>query len=224
MDHSFWLKRWKNADTGFHRADAHPMLKAHWSELKLQKGSQVFVPLCGKSSDMTWLAGQGHEVIGAELSAIAIDTFFDGLNLSPKVQTEGDLTQKSAGPFSLWEGDVLNLTPSHVGTLSAVYDRAALVALPPPMQTQYALLLAQLMPAGSKLFLISLCYDQKEIDGPPFSISTDTIERLFSQHFDIACRTSNSDALDESENLKKRGLSSLTESLYILTRRDDWKA
>jgi len=223
MEHSFWLKRWQDADTGFHRANVHPMLEAHWAEMKHAKGSLVFVPLCGRSSDMVWLAEQGHNVVGAELSSLAIDSFFDGLNLTPTVQDNTGLTLKTAGPFKLWEGDVLELTRSDVGAIAAVYDRAALVALPPDIQTSYAKLLTQLMPAGSQIFLISLCYDQKEMNGPPFSISEEKIERLFAKHFEITCRTTNSDALDDSQNLKQRGLTTLTESLYILTRRHEIK-
>lgn len=195
------------------------MLKAHWSELELTNGSHVFVPLCGKSSDMIWLAEQGHHVVGAELSSVAIDSFFDGLNLTPNVKYNNGLTLKSADRFSLWESDVLKLTRRDIGKIAAVYDRAALVALPPDMQAQYANLLTHLMPAGSQLFLISLDYDPKEIKGPPFAISDDKITKLFSQHFEITCRTINSAALDESQNLKERGLTALTESLYVLTRR-----
>ena len=218
MEHSFWLKRWQDAETGFHRAEAHPMLKAHWSELSLAKESLVFVPLCGKSSDMIWLAEQGHQVVGADLSSIAIDSFFDGLSLTPRVQTSSGLVLKSAGPFSLWQGDVLELTRRDVGAITAVYDRAALVALPPEMRAHYVNLLTHLMPVGSQLFLVSLHYDPNEMDGPPFSISDETIEQLFAENFEIMCRDRKSDALDESQNLKKRGLTSLTESLYILTR------
>lgn len=219
MEHSFWLKRWQDADTGFHRTNAHPYLVDYWPELALAEGSRIFVPLCGKSSDMVWLAEQGHHVIGAELSPIAIDDFFAGLSLSPTVKNTPQFVSKSAGPYCLWQGDALALTRHDIGEIAAVYDRAALVALPSNMRNAYADVLADLLPAGAYLFLINLSYDPSEMDGPPFSISDGDIETLFAQNFEITCRIRNSDALIESQNLKERGLTSLTESLYLLKRR-----
>ncbi len=219
MDQNFWLKRWEDAETGFHRAKPHPLLAAHWSELNLAKESQVFVPLCGKSSDMIWLAERGHKVVGAELSPIAVDGFFADLDLTPKVENNTGLELKTAGPYRIWQSDVLELTRCDVGEIDSIYDRAALVALPPDMQANYAHLLTHLLSVGGQLFLVSLSYDQNEMKGPPFSISNETIQRLFAKHFEIVHRTTNSDALGESQNLKERGLTALTESLYILTRR-----
>lgn len=53
------------------------------SSLDLAQGSRVFVPLCGKSLDMIWLAQQGHEVIGVELSPVAVEDFFRENGLNP---------------------------------------------------------------------------------------------------------------------------------------------
>lgn len=219
MDHAFWLKRWQNAETGFHRSEAHAFLTSYWSELALPKASRVFVPLCGKSSDMIWLAKQGHHVVGAELSPVAVDGFFEDLSLTSNKQTQGGLVSKTAGPYELWQGDVFELTRQDVGNIAAIYDRAALVALPSDLQVQYANLLTDLLPVGGHIFLVSLSYSPSEMKGPPFSISTAVVEKLFSAHYDIVCRTRNSDALNDSQNLKQRGLTALTEILYLLTRR-----
>lgn len=219
MDATFWQNRWKNSDTGFHRSEAHPLLTQHWPGLRLTKGSTVFVPLCGKSFDMVWLAEQGHQVAGSELSAIAIDDFFAGQNLEPVNRSQGALIEKSAGPYRLWQGDVFELTRQDVGDIQAVYDRAAIVALPPDSQRRYAKLLAALMPPSAHLFLISLSYDQSEMDGPPFSTPANTITQLFSTEFDIVHAEHNDNALAGSKNLEQRGLTQLTESLYVLKRR-----
>lgn len=219
MDQNFWLKRWKDAETGFHRGKPHPMLVKHWPRLALAKGCPVFVPLCGKSTDMIWLAERGHPVIGAELSAIAIDGFFDGLNLTASSEHTKKMEVKSAGDYRIFQGDILALTPQDVGDIGAIYDRAALVALPPEMQGDYVDVLTRLLAPGGQVFLVNLTYDQMEMNGPPFSISAATVAQLFSNAFDIECREKNDNALVESQNLKERGLTSLTESLDIMTRR-----
>ena len=60
MDPSFWHDRWENQDIGFHQADIDALLPAYWPRLELASDAPVFVPLCGKSLDMVWLAQQGH--------------------------------------------------------------------------------------------------------------------------------------------------------------------
>ena len=71
MEHRFWHKKWETNELGFHQDDFNPVLVRHWAGLDIPGGSKVFVPMCGKSKDMLWLAGQGYDVIGVELSEIA---------------------------------------------------------------------------------------------------------------------------------------------------------
>ena len=131
MDPSFWHDRWENQDIGFHQADIHALLPAYWPRLELASDAPVFVPLCGKSLDMVWLAQQGHRVIGAELSQRAIDDFFAERGLAPTTRASGSFTVKSAGPYELWCGDFFDLPREAVAGVAGVYDRAALIALPP---------------------------------------------------------------------------------------------
>ena len=87
MQPEFWQKRWADNQIGFHQAQISPYLQRHWSQLNLADNAQVLVPLCGKSLDMLWLAGQGHRVLGVELSRKAAEDFFmhdDGATLSRK--------------------------------------------------------------------------------------------------------------------------------------------
>ena len=76
MDTDYWRERWARSETGFHQKEINPHLQRFWSALNLAPGSRVFVPLCGKSRDMLWLRGQGHEVVGVEISPLAVEAFF----------------------------------------------------------------------------------------------------------------------------------------------------
>lgn len=218
LNPEFWLKRWQDADTGFHRDRPQALLVEHWHRMTLTRTDKVLVPLCGRSSDMVWLAKQGHTVIGSELSPIAVDQFFKDIGHTPDVEQFDSLTRKSSGPFEIWQGDLFQLNTDLVGQVDAIYDRAALVALPPNTQKLYATLLSSLLKPDGKLFLISLDYDPNEMDGPPFSTSPETINDLFQDSFDVELIATNPDALDDSENLKKRGLTALNETLSILTK------
>ena len=61
MDKSFWIDSWEKNQTRFHQASANEQLVAHINQLALAPGDTVFVPLCGKSLDMLWLAEQGFD-------------------------------------------------------------------------------------------------------------------------------------------------------------------
>jgi thiopurine S-methyltransferase len=72
METEYWLKRWREGRTGWHRPEVMPLLEQHWAALDVPRGSRVLVPLCGKSVDMLWLAQQGMRVLGIDVSPIAI--------------------------------------------------------------------------------------------------------------------------------------------------------
>jgi len=220
MQHQFWIERWENSEIGFHQPDVHDYLATHWPALKLPGGSAVLVPLCGKSHDMVWIAGLGHRVIGVELSPIAVDAFFAERELKPTVETIGSFTVKSAGPYQLWCGDLFELPKEAVSQVAAVYDRAALVAFPPEMQSAYAKKLVEVVPAAAPIFLVTLSYPQGEIKGPPFSTALMEVASLFGASHRIALVESR-DGLEQSQNLKERGVSRLEEALYILRRNSD---
>ena len=89
MEKDFWLERWERKETGFHQNEVNPYLRQHWQELHLARDSVVFVPLCGKSRDMLWLRKQGHRVLGVELSAIAVQAFFNLGGISRTIPMTG---------------------------------------------------------------------------------------------------------------------------------------
>ena len=76
LEKEFWLERWRTNQIGFHQTDFNARLMQHWPTLGVPNDARVFVPLCGKSRDMLWLAQQGHPVLGVELSPTAVEAFF----------------------------------------------------------------------------------------------------------------------------------------------------
>ncbi|MCC7254095.1 thiopurine S-methyltransferase [Hyphomicrobium sp.] len=215
MTPDFWIERWQKGEIGFHQAAGNDLLQKHWSSLGAAPGSTVFVPLCGKSLDMVWLAGQGHRVIGVELSPLAVDDFFRELGVEADTRTAGALVVRTAGPITIWCGDIFDLPAEVVREVGAVYDRAALVAFPPSLQARYAQRLADILPAGVPTLLVSLAYPQEEMSGPPFSTPLARVAELFGKTHDISLYESR-DGLAQSPNLRERGLSALEEAAYVL--------
>ncbi|WP_459558458.1 thiopurine S-methyltransferase [Lacunimicrobium album] len=184
MQPEFWHERWQRKETAFHEGTPNPFLVEHFAKLNLSPGSRVFVPLCGRTVDIHWLLSQGAQVAGAELSQLAIDQLFSDLGQSPIITPTGDLLQYSAPNIDIFVGNIFSLTPSLLGHIDAIYDRAALVALPQPIRDQYTTHLKALTSTAPQL-LITFEYDQSQIDGPPFSINADEVQHHYASSYDI---------------------------------------
>ncbi len=185
MEPEFWLERWEKKEIGFHQADINRFLEQYWSTLELAKDSSVFVPLCGKSKDMRWLAQQGYRVLGIEVCETAVQEFFEEWDVQPSREHKGSFTRYSANNIEILVGDFFALTAEDLKAVAGVYDRAALVALPPDMRCNYVNMLAELLPAKTQTLLISFEYRLDARKGPPFSIDKDAVKSLFAEKCQI---------------------------------------
>jgi len=184
MKTDFWLQRWQNNEIGFHQRKANPLLVTYFENLGLEEDTRVFVPLCGKTLDIPWLLSRGHRVAGVELSELAVGQLFEELGVAPRVSEAGRLKRYAAEDIDIFVGDIFDLTADVLGPIDAVYDRAALVALPETMRQQYTRHLMTI--TGKALqFLITFEYDQSRMDGPPFSVSNDEMQRLYENHYQV---------------------------------------
>jgi thiopurine S-methyltransferase len=156
QDNHLWLEFWRDQRTDFHQSAVNPLLSRFWPGLGLAHGSRVFVPLCGKSLDMLWLAQQGHEVFGVELSPVAVEDFFRENDLHPLKRQLGAFTLWKAGRLSILCGDYFALTRSDVGHFDTVYDRAALTALPENIRSLYVAQLQRLVSDTAMVFLLTV--------------------------------------------------------------------
>lgn len=215
MDPQFWLEKWESQQIGFHLDDAHPLLTRHWPTLSIADGGPVLVPLCGKSLDLVYLRQLGHPVIGVELSPLAVQQFFAEQNLSPSLSKVGDLDAWSAAGITLIQGDFFALRREELPDIAAVYDRAALIAMPPERQPAYAAQLMSLAPDTAPLLLITLDYSPDEMRGPPFATPAEQVVTLFGSRYRIDSLET-SDALADNPGLAARGLSALTETAWAL--------
>ena len=184
MDKAFWHHKWQTNEIGFHQADFNPHMVKHFSALQLQPGHRVFVPLCGKTRDIHWLLAQGFHVLGVELSEIAVQQLFADLCLRPQIEDQETVRRYSAMGIDVFVGDFFALSGDHLGAVQAVYDRAALVALPAPMREQYTAHL-QTITAGASQLLVTFSYDQNALPGPPFCVPADEVARHYGNGYSI---------------------------------------
>ncbi len=214
MTPEFWHQRWRAGQIGFHQQEIHVYLKRYWPALKLGGDERVFVPLCGKSLDMLWLAEQGHRVIGVELSEKAVADFFAENHLQAVRSEEGPFVRWRCDEIELLQGDFFQLAPQHLGSYQAIYDRASLIALPPTMRVDYVHHMVSLCTDGLRGLLVTLEYDQARMDGPPFSVEGKEVERLLGSRFPLK-ELEGIDILQEEERFRQKGLTRLVERAYL---------
>ena len=207
MESKFWQQRWQEGRIGFHKSDVNPELIKYFSNLALPTGSRVLVPLCGKSIDMVWLACAGYDVVGIELVESAVQAFFAEQNITPTIteltsaadkstlkRYQGQLTGQT---ITLWAADIFALSTIDI---DAIYDRAALIALPANMRADYSTHIVKLSNNAPQL-LITLNYDQSKKDGPPFSINQQQLHQYYSADYKIVELASNSSTLNAASEI-----------------------
>ncbi|AFO46361.1 MULTISPECIES: thiopurine S-methyltransferase [Pseudomonas] len=216
MEPAFWQQRWADNQIGFHQAQVNPYLQTYWPQLQLAPGSRVLVPLCGKSLDLAWLAGQGHRVLGVELSRRAVEDFFREHGLEAEVRQQGAFEVWRSGDVQLWCGDFFALRAEDVAGCVGLYDRAAVIALPVQMRARYMQLLSGLLPTSCRGLVVTLDYDQSLLAGPPFSVRDEELRQGFAgwqvEQLEAV------EVIEESPKFVQAGASSLLERVYQVSR------
>ena len=217
MQPEFWLERWRTGQIGFHQSAVDRHLQAYWPRLNLPADYRVLVPLCGKSLDLLWLGERGHDVIGAELSAVAVEAFCLEHGIPARRRALGGFDVFEVERLTLFRGDFLELTPALLGNVSAVYDRASLISWTPSLQPAYVNHVTALTRPGTETLLIAVEYPGNQMKGPPFPVTGDDIKRLYGHHHSIE-QLGRHEILELEPRLKARGLTELHEVCYRLTR------
>ena len=218
MDPEFWHDRWRENRIGFHQQEFNTHLTQYWRKLGLSPGQGVFVPLCGKSHDLTWLDQQGHPVLGVEISEVAVKAYFEENGLQAQQQHKDHCSLWYKDALKIICGDFFDLKPADLQDVKGVYDRASLIALPIEYRQRYVQHLVTLLEKEVNILLVTLEYPQAEMQGPPFSVTESEIEMLYHQYFNIE-KVYDQDILnmDENARFKSQGLTQMSEKVYLLT-------
>ena len=216
MDDINWRSHWENNNIGFHLDQTNPMLIKHWPKIHATTKEMVFVPLCGKSLDMIELHKQGYFVLGSELCEIAVEAFFTEQNLKHSKHRAGKHEYWSSERITIIQGDFFTLA-DETTPAKFVYDRAALVALPPDKQEAYVKQLLRIAPNVEQILLITVEYDAAAASAPPFRVSPDRVKALYSEDFEIdLIETRNT---KPSPQKQAQGLKVITEHVFKLDRK-----
>ena len=217
VDHQHWHDRWREDRIGFHETTVNPHLQTYLPAFSLPAGSRIFVPLCGKALDLAWLSDQGCEVLGIELSRIALEAFFAEQERDYSCTDTDRFRIYRSGNLTLLEGDFFDLRADDLQGCALTYDRAALIAMESPDRPAYYEHMRSVLPSDSGMLLITLEYDQGEMRGPPFAVPEAEVRDHYSAEFSIRSLERNS-IIDERPRWRKVGLSALEEVVFRLDR------
>lgn len=212
MEPNFWHRRWQKNEIGFHENDGSGLLKHYFDEWSLSAGSRIFVPLCGKTKDIAWLLSKGFSIVAVELNESAVIALFEELGVTPTIAKAEGLLRYSFENVDVYIGDFFLLSAEHLGKIDAIFDRAALVALPEDLRKRYSEHL-RLVTNTLKQFLVTYDYDQSMFAGPPFSVTQAKVATLYADFYHI--RQLHRDKIKGGF----RGEEAVFESVYLLSPR-----
>ena len=200
-----WLQRWSEDRIGWHEEGGNASLKKYWRAT----GCSVLVPMCGKTPDLVWLAEQGNEVVGAEISRLAVESFFEEQALGCEIE-DGDIPVYRAleVPITIYCGDVFELEGLRC---DAHYDRGALVATPAARRGDYARQISALLKPMPEQLIIALEYDESIAEGPPFSVPADEILEYWPE---LVCLEAYDDIANGPPKFREAGLEEMVELVW----------
>lgn len=200
-----WLQRWSEGRIGWHEDEGNTSLKKHWRAT----GCRVLVPMCGKTPDLVWLAEQGNEAVGVELSRLAVEAFFEEQGLGYEIE-DGDIPVYRAlqTPITIYCGDLFDLEGLRC---DAHYDRGALVATPAARRPDYARQINALLAPMPEQLIIVLEYDEAIAEGPPFSVPAD---ELLDYWPELVCLDAYDDLVNGPPKFREAGLEEMVELVW----------
>lgn len=222
MELSYWKSRWRKKKVGFHMPGGYPGLIKHWASLKIPPSATVIVPFCGKSRDLIHLSKHCARVIGVEISEVAIHEFLTDNNLHAEHSSYKGFKIFKTGNMELWCGDFLKLPVQKIPVPDLIYDKAALVALPPEKRGAYAEKVLALSIPETRILLHHFIYNQDEMPGPPFSVTKEEIRILFGKNIDPVILEEQYLDLDHFKKFRNRGLKSGFKERFLIFTPGNW--
>jgi len=213
ITNDFWLDRWQTGRIGFHQEGVESKLIEFWPTLP--KNSRVLVPLCGKSNDLIWLAEQGYQVTGVELSSLAVVQFLGDNDFAYDAHQEGDLkiyTVKEL-PLRIIEGDYFSFQENG---FDACYDRAAMVAMPDSKRAHYTSHTLERLSKKAFVLVISLRYDGIK-NSPPFSLEDTSVSALWGNNIK---KIASEDLAQTNPRYKEQGHTFFEESTWHIRAKE----
>jgi len=211
-----WSNMWQNDRTFWHLDKPHNYVVKHSSPLP--KGSNVFIPLCGKTVDIKWFYENGFVVHGLEFEKKAIIEFFKQFNFPyTEIKLSDDITvfKTPDSKIQLFQGDFFKFNETYIDNkYDLIWDRASFVAVNFDDREKYVKILNDLLNKNGKILLSTINYQQGSMMGPPHCISPEDVRKYFGAVFEVKFLEST----DISKGFPNNKSPPVTEDCYILSK------
>jgi SAM-dependent methyltransferase len=165
LSDSDWSRNYEDGNTPWDKGYGAPPLKEYLDRQPFT--GRVLVPGCGRGHDVRLLAGQGAEVVGQDISTLAIE-------MARAIEPVGNETYVT--------GDFLD-SNADLGRFDLVFEHTCLCAIFPEERAAYVRAVHNALEPGGHLLSIFFV-DIEDPEGPPFAISPDEIRALFGDSFE----------------------------------------
>ncbi len=214
-----WHQHWSRPGTpGFHENRVNKYLRKYLNRFQLNPGDRVFVPLCGKAVDLLWLAQQGYNVTGVELSEKAVREFFSESGLEFNTEQRGPFQVFRSDHITIYQGNFMHLLAEDLTDCKLVYDRAAIVAIEAHNRALYCEHMLNIVPERTPQLMVLVEYDQSGMKGPPFSVPVDEVEHHYASAYQIQ-QLDGEELIDKEPRWRQKGLKSFHDAAVMLTPR-----
>jgi thiopurine S-methyltransferase len=207
-DNHLWLDLWNDKDSSFHQSVVNRFLVKLWPDLLPRQKHTVFVPFCGKSQDMFWLSNKGYQVLGVELSAVAVEAFFKENRLKATQKKLGSFVRWRSGNITVLCGDYFQLERRMLAKVSSIYDCAALAALADDVRPLYVAHMRHLIDANIEILLLSIEDDVRGPEDTPMPEVEAEVVALYGASCDVHLRWQEQMASDDPQRSSDVGTGS----------------
>jgi thiopurine S-methyltransferase len=212
----FWRTLWDEGRLPFHKEEVNEDLVCFFPQLNMATNSRVLVPLCGKSMDMIWLVQQGYKVIGIELVEKAVHEFAAEHAIDFEKECLGKITRYFTDSLEILVADIFTMNKALIAPVDAIYDRGALVALPGKLRPNYANICRDWLKPNASILLKTLEYDQSLMEGPPYSVSAEEVEQLYTGAAHISLLKNQERDPLITDHLFERGAQSVRDFVWLI--------
>eukprot|EP01134_Creolimax_fragrantissima_P001545 CFRG1545T1 len=174
-----WKNRWETGSTGWRQEDVNESLLKYKELFTSQSDAKptVFVPLCGSSTDLSYLAKEGMKVVGVEISEMAIETFFTNHDL--KYTKADNVYTCDSLDITIYVEDLF--TFEKVKNFDFIWDYASFVAIDMELRPIYMDAVGRLLSPNGAWLLVNFDFSLEEVKGragPPWPITKDGFNSL----------------------------------------------
>lgn len=212
----FWHTLWEGEHLPFHKDEVNQDLPVYFPYLRLPKQSTILVPLCGKSLDLIWLVQQGYRVIGIELVEDAVHQFAKEHSIQFAVDSLDDLKRYFTNNLEIWVADIFTMNKALIKSVDAIYDRAALVALPSQLRSEYVNICLNWLKSNGSILLKTMEYEQSQMEGPPYSVPAAEVEQLYRKCKPIKQVKSQVREKESKDHVFERGVHQVKDFVWLI--------